>query len=112
MKIAVIGSRGFNDYNLLADHLDKLTGIECVVSGGAKGADNLAERYASENKIQMEIHTPDYGKYGRSAPIERNREIVRSSDMIIAFWDGRSKGTESVIIFARRIGKKIEVLNV
>ena len=58
MKLAVVGSRTFNDYNLLKEHLDKIhaiTPITLIISGGAKGADKLAEKWAHQNNIETLI---------------------------------------------------------
>lgn len=83
--------------------------ISMIVSGGARGADSLAEKYANENKINTDICLPDYNKYGRKAPFIRNKQIVNGSDVIIAFWDGKSKGTKHSIDYAKSKGKKVIV---
>ncbi|MBF0266656.1 MAG: DUF2493 domain-containing protein [Gammaproteobacteria bacterium] len=94
MKLAIIGSRSFNNYDLLKSTLnDNFNNITCIISGGAKGADSLAEKYAFENNIATIIFKPDWKKYGRGAGIIRNKDIISNSDAAIAFWDGESKGT-------------------
>lgn len=103
MKYAVIGSRDFNDYELLESELSKYD-IDCIVSGGAKGADSLAEQYAIERNIPTEIYKPNWS-LGRHAAILRNKTIVDSSDSVIAFWDGKSKGTSHSIKYAEKNGK-------
>lgn len=113
MKVAVIGSRNFDDYGVLEAFLDGLrldAGIEVIVSGGARGADSLAERYAGERDIPMEVHRPDWKTFGRSAAFIRNRAIVDCSDMVVAFWDGKSRGTENAVDYARRKGKRVHVV--
>ena len=105
MKLAIIGSRTFEDYSLLNQEVNKLVqkyDIDMILSGGAKGADTLAERYAQENSIPTMIYTPMYEKYGKSAPIQRNKKIIEESDVVIAFWDGVSKGTKSAIVMAEK----------
>ncbi len=112
-KIAVIGSRSFNNYELLKDTLDKydyFDGIDFIISGGAKGADKLAERYAKENGIKIKIFKPEWGKYGKKAGIIRNKKIVEEADIVLAFWDGKSKGTEFTINYANKLGKEMEVI--
>jgi len=99
MKLAVVGSRNFNNYDLLKKYLDKIHSIEpitCIVSGGAKGADILGERWAKENNIQTEIYYPNWNKYGKSAGYKRNIDIITNANKCIAFWDGVSKGTRTV----------------
>lgn len=71
MKVAVIGSRGFNNYNKVVETLSGLTITE-IVSGGAVGADKLGERFANENNIPTKIFLPDWEKYGKSAGFKRN----------------------------------------
>lgn len=98
--LGVIGSRSFNDYALCKKTLDKvlkrlLDKHEQVVlvSGGAKGADSLAKKYSNENKIKIIEFLPDWDKYGKSAGFMRNKDIVKKSDLLLAFWDGESRGT-------------------
>jgi len=106
MKVAVIGSRSFNDYELVKETL-KHYAITLLVSGGAKGADSLGERYANENNIQTLIFKPDWEKHGRAAGMIRNTDIINNADTIIAFWDGESKGTKDSLTKAEKLGKNI-----
>lgn len=108
MKVAVIGSRGFNDYFLLSKILKEIPGIEQIISGGAVGADSLAAKWAKENKVDLIEHIPDYKKYGRSAPIVRNRTIVDQCDAIVAFWDGESRGAAYTIKYGENKDKVIK----
>lgn len=110
MKVAVIGSRGFNDYDLVKETLKHHT-ITLLVSGGAKGADSLGERYANENNIETLIFKPDWKKHGPAAGPLRNTDIVNNADTIIAFWDGESKGTKDSITKAEKLGKNIIIVN-
>ena len=91
MKIAVIGSRSFNDYKLMCDTLNALK-IDLIISGSAKGADSLGERYANENNIETLIFKPDWEKHGKAAGMIRNTDIVDNAEFIVAFWDEISKG--------------------
>jgi hypothetical protein len=109
MKTAVIGSRGFNVYVLLKGTLDAYL-ISQIISGGAIGADMLAERYAEEHEIPTLIFKPDYNKYGRGAPLVRNKEIVDAAERVIAFWDGKSRGTAYTLKYAKSKGKEVKVI--
>jgi len=109
MKLAVTGSRSFKDYESMKSILVKWK-IEEIISGGARGADTLAERFADEHKIKKVIFKPDYAKYGKKAPLMRNRQIVDYVDRVIAFWDGESRGTKYTIDYARKNGKKVDVI--
>jgi len=90
MKVAIIGSRNLKVK--INKYLPK--DISLVVSGGARGIDTLAEEYADKNCIPKLIFLPDYKRYGKIAPLVRNKLIVNNSDMVIAFWDGVSRGTK------------------
>lgn len=96
MKLAVVGSRTFNDYNLLKQHLDEIhsiTPITLIISGGAKGADKLAEKWAHQNNIETLIFEPDWDRFGKQAGFLRNKDIILNSERVLACWDGESKDT-------------------
>lgn len=109
MKIAIIGSRGLHVSDL-ENYLPK--NLTEIVSGGAKGIDKDAETYAKANNIKMTVFLPQYERYGRGAPIVRNKQIVDYADEVIAFWDGKSKGTLSVIEYCTKQGKRISVIKI
>lgn len=111
MKIAIIGSRTFNDYQFLKETLSEYKDIDIIVSGGATGADSLSERYAKENNIQTLIFKPNWDKYGKRAGYLRNIEIVDNSDLVIAFWDGKSQGTKHSLQYAKKQGVPVKILN-
>jgi len=108
MKYAVVGSRRFNDYAKLCQCLAGKE-ISCIVSGGAKGVDSLAAQYAHEKGINLIEYLPEYDKYGRSARIIRNKQIVDNSDIVVALWDGESRGTKNTIDYAQKTGKQVIV---
>ena len=113
MKVAIIGSRTFNDYELVCKTIKelKLETMTHMVSGGAKGADSLGERYAKEHNIPCIIYKPDWNTYGKSAGFVRNKDIINACDIVVAFWDGKSKGTEHSIMLAKRNIKQVYVIN-
>ncbi len=95
MKLAIIGSRTFNNYALLKSYLDPHKHkITLIVSGGAKGADTLGEKWANQNNIPTLIFPADWDKYGKRAGYLRNEDIIKNCDVCVAFWDGVSKGTQ------------------
>jgi hypothetical protein len=109
MKVAVIGSRGFDDYDKVKAILSAIK-IDLLVSGGASGGDTLGERYANENNIETLIYLPDWEKHGRLAGFIRNTNIVEGADLVVAFWDGESKGTKDSIDKAKKLGKKVLII--
>ena len=106
MKIAVVGSRGIT----ISDIGKYISNADEVVSGGAVGVDSCAANFAREKGIRLTVFLPQYDLYGRAAPIIRNRQIVDYADKVIAFWDGSSKGTLSVIKYAQSINKECEII--
>lgn len=106
MKVAVIGSRNLVVKNL-ADYLPPDTTE--IVSGGAKGIDACAREYAQANGIKLTEFLPEYDKYGRSAPLKRNIQIMEYSDLVLAFWDGESRGTKYVIDKCKERGIPVKI---
>lgn len=115
-RVIIAGSRDFNDYALLkeqCEHIlqDKMrTHQVVIVSGGAKGADQLGERFAAEHNLAVESHPADWQTHGRAAGPIRNREMALCSQALIAFWDGKSPGTDSMIRLARKEGLDIVIV--
>ena len=107
MKVAIIGSRGLQ-VNDLGKYLPQ--GTTEIVSGGARGIDTCVREYALANGIRLTEFLPQYEKYGRAAPLKRNVQIVEYSDEVLAFWDGRSRGTRYVIEQCNRKNKKVTVI--
>ena len=94
MRVAVIGSRGLYVEDL-GSYLPE--GTTEIVSGGARGVDASAREYAFRHGLKLTEFLPEYSRYGRGAPLRRNIAIIESADLVLAFWDGRSKGTKHVI---------------
>lgn len=94
MRVAVIGSRGLQ-INNLEEYLPE--DVTEIVSGGAKGVDSSAREYALAHGLKITEFLPEYIKYGRAAPLKRNMTIIRNADIVLAFWDGESRGTKFVI---------------
>lgn len=115
MKLAIVGSRGFNDYEKLKNVIEYIgkenDKIELIISGGARGADSLGERYANENGIETLIFTADWNKYGNRAGVLRNVDIIKNCDICVAFWDLESHGTKHDIELCIRYNKPCYVYN-
>ena len=107
MKIAIIGSRNLTNI-ILDEYVPKI--VEEIVSGGAVGVDFCAAEYAKRKNLPLTEFLPEYERYGRAAPIIRNKKIVDYADKILVFWDGNSKGTLSVIKYAEKAKKPFEII--
>ena len=107
MKVAVVGSRDLTNITL-DQYIPKET--DEIVSGGAVGVDLCAAEYAKKKGLKLTVFLPQYERYGRAAPIVRNKEIVDYADKIIVFWNGSSKGTRSVIKYAEKAEKNLEII--
>ena len=102
----MVGSRAVT----ISDIGKYIGNVDEVISGGAVGVDSCAADFAREKGIRLTVFLPQYDLYGRAAPIVRNKQIVDYADKVIAFWDGSSKGTLSVIKYAQSIGKECEII--
>lgn len=107
MKVAVIGSRG-----LTVDDLGKYLPENTteIVSGGARGVDTSARNYARSHNIKLTEFLPDYDSYGKRAPLLRNLQIIDYADVVLAFWDGESRGTWFVIDNCKKRNVPVRIL--
>ena len=113
MDLIIAGGRYFNDYKLLSWKVEKLCGgktISKIISGGARGADSLGEKYAVEKGIPIERFIPDWDGDGKKAGMLRNLDMADCATHLIAFWDGKSKGTLHMIKEMKRLGKPVRVV--
>ena len=114
IRIIIAGSRSFDNYDKLCKEVDEFISMQMffaglgaykskeveIVSGGARGADKLGERYAKEHNLRLKIFPADWDKYGKRAGYIRNTEMAEYANCLIAFWDGKSKGTAHMIVLA------------
>lgn len=113
IAILIVGSRSYTDYDefckvmnhLLSHYLsEQIT----IISGRAKGADSLAERYAREQSTKLIVIPAEWEKYGKSAGYIRNEEMHKTlathypNRHVIAFWDGESRGTKHSFELAKK----------
>ncbi len=106
MKVAIIGSRSLTNVDISSFIPKETTEI---ITGGAIGIDTLAEEIADKRKISKSVIRPEYEKYGKTAPLIRNKEIVERSELVIAVWDGKSRGTKFTMNYANELKREIKV---
>ena len=124
LRIIIAGSRDFNDYELLKKSAIEiitkktmLPDLTRIVSGGARGADTLGERFANEMGLEITRFIPDWDGLGKRAGYVRNVEMAKfavednNDGMLIAFWDGQSIGTKHMIDLANKYGLEVHVVN-
>jgi hypothetical protein len=115
IKVIVAGGRDFYDYDLLQRKLIHwfrgMTPEDVViVSGGARGADKLGERFAEEHGCELKVFNADWDRWGDSAGYRRNVEMAEYADACICFWDGKSKGTKHMADIAEKKGLKLKIV--
>ena len=101
MKVIIAGCRTLIDYTFVKNEIDKLNlDITEVVCGEARGADTLGKQYAIEHNIPVKSFPADWSRLGRAAGIIRNHQMGDYADYLIAFWDGKSRGTRHDRLYA------------
>ena len=112
-KVIIAGGRDFNDYDKLYErcrhylssyfHTSKLVCQPVlVISGTAKGADQLGERFAMNTSCLLKSMPAQWKEFGKSAGYKRNVQMAENADALIAFWDGKSRGTKHMIDIAKQ----------
>lgn len=115
-KVVICGCRDFYDYGYLKEkclyYLQNKMPDVLIISGAASGADELGERFAQEHHLKIERHPADWDRYGKRAGPIRNEEMVQRCDGVIAFWDGKSRGTKTTIDFCKQYNKRCIVVRI
>lgn len=115
VRLIIAGGRDFTNYTMLEDTLDKLLinvdyeKLE-IVSGGARGADKLGDRFAKEYGLPIKHFIPDWDGLGKRAGMVRNREMAEYATHLVAYWNQESRGTQNMIDTARSLGLNIRVV--
>jgi len=110
MRVAIVGSRVYPRPFEVWRYVFDLPDGDVVVSGGAAGVDTMAVRAAQSRGMHHVVFPADWQRFGRSAGYRRNQEIVANCDRVVAFWDGRSKGTKHTIDLAKKAGVPIVII--
>lgn len=118
MRVIIAGGRDFNDYELLEEKCNAILPNEYepeIVCGKARGADTLGELYAKQYNLEIKYFPANWDLYGKRAGYIRNQQMAlyakENNGVLIAFWDGKSKGTKHMIDLANKHGLKVFVIN-
>ena len=117
LKVIIAGSREFEDYYFLEKKLNHIfskwpfSEIE-VVSGGAKGVDHLGEMYAEAKGCALKVFPADWNEHGKAAGPIRNKQMAEYATHLVAFWDGKSRGTKNLIDTAKKLELKFKVIEI
>lgn len=113
-KVIIAGGRDFENYETLSkicdEYLKDRKNIQ-IISGSARGADSLGEKYAIERRFSLIKVPAKWDVYGKSAGYRRNEEMVQMANCLIAFWDGKSKGTNHTIKLAKKYKLDLKIIN-
>jgi YspA, cpYpsA-related SLOG family len=106
MKLIIAGSRMFTDYQLRCQTLaPERPRITQVLTGGARGADQLGYRWAWKHAIRHRLFRAEWERFGKSAGVRRNHQMAQAGDMLVCFWEGVSKGSAHMISCMQQLGK-------
>ncbi len=109
MRLLIVGSRGIEDFDL-SPYISEETTL--IISGGARGVDALAERYADSHGISKLVLRPNYARFGLAAPLKRNEQMVALADAVLVVWDGQSRGSRYTIRFAEHMQKPLRTVRI
>jgi len=113
MKVIIAGSRSITDYSLLLSAMETLQlDVTEVVSGTAKGVDQLDERWAQEKEIPIKKFPADWKTFKGGAGYVRNEQMAKYGEILVALWGGKSKGTQHMIDLARKADLEVHVVEV
>ena len=113
MQLIIAGSRTFTDYQLLCQTLAlERSRITQVLTGGARGADQLGYRWAWKHAVKHQLFRADWERFGKSAGVRRNYQMAQIGDVLVCFWDGVSKGSAHMMQCMRQLGKPVVVVRV
>lgn len=122
MNLGIVGSRDYDSdefYEYMSSQIKEflrekdlqIDDIECVISGGAKGVDSMAARWAKENKVAIKVYEADWKKYGKVAGPIRNALIVENSSHVLAFPSKTGSGTQDTIRKCKMYKKYVKEFN-
>ena len=110
MKLAIVGSRDYKHEGRIRLFVRNLPADTHIITGGARGVDTIAEEEARYMGMAVTVHMPDWANFEKQAGPIRNAKIIEECDQLVAFWDGKSRGTMNSIGLCKRAGKKFSII--
>ncbi len=118
MRLAIVGGREFNDYPMLHTEVVNFARSQgvtdssqmTVLSGRARGADRMGEYFAQQYTVDIEYFPADWDGLGKRAGYVRNQTMSDAATHVIAFWDGKSRGTRHMIEYSQKQGKEVRIV--
>ena len=113
MRVAIVGSRHFADPARVVDYVKSLPARASIITGSASGVDAAATKAAREKGIPVQVIPASFEELADpSKSAARNQRLVDACDVLVAFWDGSSKGTRNTVERALDSGKEVHVFTV
>jgi len=116
MKLIVAGSRSIKDkeivHKYITEYEDLVERVDHIICGGAKGVDLSAVLYAMRYSLPYTVFLPNYKMYGKIAPLIRNEKMSTYGDVLLAIWDGKSRGTIHMKECMERLDKPVILITV
>lgn len=109
-RVIVAGNRTITDSKFINEILERYcySDVE-IVSGGAQGVDKIGEEYGKAWSLPVKVFPADWIQHGKAAGVLRNEEMAKYADTLVAFWDGKSKGTKDMINNALKHNLEVHV---
>ena len=110
MRVAIVGSRHFSDPGRVTDYVNSLPARASIITGSASGVDAAATKAAREKGVPVQVIPASFDELADTAKSAvRNQRLVDACDVLVAFWDGSSKGTRTTVERALDSGKEVHV---
>ena len=110
MRVAIVGSRHFSEPERVAEYIRSLPSRASIITGSASGVDAAATKAARDRGIPIQVIPASFEEVAdASKSAARNQRLVDACDVLVAFWDGASKGTRTTVERALDSGKEVHV---
>jgi predicted Rossmann fold nucleotide-binding protein DprA/Smf involved in DNA uptake len=110
LRVAIVGSRRFADTGRVTDYVNSLPARASIITGSASGVDAAATKAARAKGIAVQVLPASFEEISdASKSAARNQKLIDACDVLVAFWDGTSRGTRTTVERALDSGKEVHV---